>query len=59
MVICFLVKREIDGIIEASSATDGNAMTIVTADEEAELIVNGKVIQVVPAWKWLLTTNQH
>ncbi len=51
-------KREIDGIMEASSVTGCNAMTIVTADEEAELIINGKVIQVVPAWKWLLTTKK-
>lgn len=51
-------EREIDGILEASSVTGCNAMTIVTTDEEAELRVKGKAIQVVPAWKWLLTPSK-
>lgn len=48
-------EREIEGILEASSVTGCDVMTIITADEETELTVNGKTIQVIPAWKWLLS----
>ena len=47
-------EREINGILEASKATGCDKLTIVTVDEEANLLRDDKSIKVVPAWKWLL-----
>ena len=46
--------REIEGLLEASFITGCESLTVITVDEEAELAVNGKIIRVIPAWKWLL-----
>ena len=48
-------RREIDGLTEAAEQTKCNDLTIVTADEEDELTVDGRKIKIVPAWKWLLS----
>ncbi len=50
--------REINGILEASKATDCDKLTIVTVDEEAILERDSKTINVVPAWKWLLALGE-
>ncbi|MDE7414090.1 MAG: ATP-binding protein [Muribaculaceae bacterium] len=51
-------RREIAGLIEASSATNCRNLLIITADEEEEIITDqGITIHVLPAWKWLL--NHH
>lgn len=48
-------KREIAGILEASSITDCQNLFIITADEEEEIYTDqGVTIKVIPAWKWLL-----
>ena len=47
-------KREIKGLLEASSATGCDNLLIITDDEENSLEVDGKKVNVVPAWKWLL-----
>ncbi len=47
-------EREIGGLLEASSATGCDNLSIITVDEETELTVNGKSIRVTPAWKRLL-----
>ena len=47
-------ERELKGLLEASSATDCSALLVITDDEEDCLNVNGKSVNVVPAWKWLL-----
>lgn len=48
-------KREIAGLLEASAATGCKTMSIITSDQEEEIILdNGAIISVVPAWKWLL-----
>lgn len=47
-------NREIDGLLEASAETGCDHLTIITADEETTLTANGKQINVVCAWKWLL-----
>ncbi|WP_298062868.1 ATP-binding protein [uncultured Rikenella sp.] len=47
-------EREINGILEASKATECDKLTIITIDEERSFERNGKTIHVVPAWKWLL-----
>jgi predicted AAA+ superfamily ATPase len=48
-------EREIRGILEASKATGCQNLLIITADESEEIQVEGKQIQVVPAWQWLLS----
>ena len=47
-------NREIAGLLEASEVTDCDNLTIVTNDEESEILDGGKIIRVVPAWKLLL-----
>ena len=47
-------KREVDGLLEASSMTGCKDLTIITAEEEDSLQVNGLTIKIHPAWKWLL-----
>lgn len=48
-------RREIDGLIEASKATDCTNLFIITADTEEEITIDDRLtIHVRPAWKWLL-----
>lgn len=47
-------KREIKGLLEASSVTGCDNLLIITDDEEKCIEVDGKKVNVVPAWKWLL-----
>ena len=47
-------EREINGILEASRATDCNNMLIITHNEEETITIEDKTIAVIPAWKWML-----
>ena len=47
--------REIKGLIEASETTGCQNLSIITGDSEEEIIINDKMIKVIPAWKWILT----
>ena len=47
-------KREIDGLMEAASQTQCDNLYIITKEEENEIVVETKLIHVIPAWKWLL-----
>ena len=47
-------KREIEALIKASKHLNVHDLTIVTKDEEDVLEKDGKTIQVVPLWKWVL-----
>lgn len=47
--------REISGILEASQVTGCDNLLIITKEEECMIEIEGKRIQVLPAWKWLLT----
>ena len=47
-------EREINGILEASSVTQCDKLTIITVDEDTTLVRNGKTINIIPASKWLL-----
>lgn len=49
--------REIKGLTEASLATECDNLLIVTKDLEETITAEGKEIRVVPAWKWLLQTE--
>ncbi|MDR2816617.1 MAG: ATP-binding protein [Proteiniphilum sp.] len=50
-------EREIGGILEASLATRCDNLFIVAKDEESVITREGKQINVIPAWKWLLQDN--
>ncbi len=47
-------KREVDGVIEASSAIGSKEGLILTYDDEGEEKIDGVAIQILPVWKWLL-----
>lgn len=47
-------EREINGILEASTATGCNTLLIITKEEENVINRGDKEIHVMPAWKWLL-----
>lgn len=48
-------NREIDGLIEAMSGYDLKEGIILTENEEESLEINGRLITVLPIWKWLLS----
>ena len=47
-------QREIDGLLEASQISGCENLFIITYEEENEILANGLIIKVLPAWKWLL-----
>lgn len=48
-------RREINGLLEAADATGCQNLMIVTADTtETITLDDGRIINVVPAWRWLL-----
>lgn len=49
-------EREVNGILEASQITGCDKLFIITKEEECLIEVEGKEIQVLPAWKWLLSS---
>jgi predicted AAA+ superfamily ATPase len=48
------MKRETEGLVEAMDAYRIKKGIIVTYDQEKEIEVDKKKIQVIPAWKWCL-----
>jgi predicted AAA+ superfamily ATPase len=48
-------KREIEGLFDALTFHKLNNGLILTEDEEDEILLLGKKIEVLPIWKWLLT----
>jgi len=50
------LARELSGLKAAAKELGGEAgMTVVTMDEEGERKVAGRVVRMVPAWKWLMS----
>lgn len=48
-------RREIAGIVEASAVTGCEDMTIITSDDDREIkLDDGRTINVISAWRWLL-----
>ena len=47
-------QRETEALIKVSKRLEANDLMIITKDEETILEKDGKTIQVVPLWKWLL-----
>ena len=50
-------EREIKGLLEASETTGCQNLLIITVDSEGKIIVDDKVIKVIPAWKWILSLS--
>ncbi len=47
-------QRETEALVKVSKRLEVNDLMIITKDEETVLEKDGKTIQVVPLWKWLL-----
>jgi predicted AAA+ superfamily ATPase len=47
--------REINGLIEALDFFSLSVGTIITLDQEDSLNISGKIIQVIPVWKWIFS----
>lgn len=48
------LEREISALVEASDELKCDNLVIIAYDEEKTIEKNGKKIQVIPVWKWLL-----
>ena len=47
-------EREINALIKMSSVLPCRRLLVITRDEEDILNIDGKTIEVIPIWKWLL-----
>jgi hypothetical protein len=47
-------KREIEGLLEAMEKFNLKKGIIITESQEEERKINGKLIKIIPIWKWLL-----
>lgn len=47
-------NREISGLLEACKYTGCDNLAIITLNQEDTISQNGKLIKVIPAWKWML-----
>lgn len=52
-------KREVDGIISFAKFQNIDNLLIITKEEEDTIIIDGKTIQVIPLWKWLMQWQEH
>ena len=53
-------KRELDGLEEAMAVYSLASGKIITMDTEETITLNGdKTIQIIPAWKWLVTEENE
>ena len=50
-------EREIGGLLDAAAMTGCKRLLIITRDVEEVVVENGYRIEILPAWKWLLTKN--
>lgn len=49
------LEREVDALVKLSKELPVKRCIIVTMEEERTIESNGRTIEVVPVWKWLLT----
>lgn len=47
-------EREIGALLKVSSVIECNKLMVITRDEEKTIEAEGKTIDVLPVWKWLL-----
>jgi uncharacterized protein len=50
-------KREVDGLLEVMGKFNLDNGLIINQDQEEERKINGKLIHIIPLWKWLLDKN--
>jgi len=48
------LDREINALLKLTNVLNVNRFVIITRDSEKKISVGGKIIEIVPAWKWLL-----
>jgi uncharacterized protein len=51
-------EREISGLLEAMDMLGLDSGTVITYDEEGELDKDGRHINLLPCWKWLLKSGR-
>lgn len=51
-------ERETSALIKLSKVLDCNRMLILTYEMEEKVILNGKEIEIMPVWKWLISKQQ-
>lgn len=47
-------KREVEGLLKLSARYEIDRMLIITHDEHETIDADGKIIEVLPAWRWLM-----
>lgn len=52
-------KREIEGLMEGMDQTNSDNATIITKNESHRIEKDGKLIEIVPLWKWLIFSRQE
>lgn len=52
-------EREVKALVKLSSFLDCKRLIIITRDEEQTINKDGKDIEVIPVWKWLLMDGRH
>ena len=52
---CKTKNREITALTTCLEQFELKKGTIITKDYEKEIRINGKTINIIPAWKWLLS----
>ncbi len=48
------LDREINALLKIANVLYTSRLIIITRDTEKQLIIDGKTIEVIPVWKWLL-----
>ena len=51
-------ERELSGLVEAMNKFNLKEGLILTYDQDDELIINNKIIKVIPIWKWILEKSE-
>lgn len=47
-------ERELRALLDAREELEAEHLTVITEDEEGDIILEGVSVEIVPAWKWLI-----
>lgn len=50
------MNRELKALIRAADSLGAEKLTVVTWDHDDVLTIDGKTVDFVPLWRWLLKT---
>jgi hypothetical protein len=50
-------RREVASLIKAADKYPAEKLLIITYDQEEKILVDNRMIHVLPAWKWMLTNT--